>query len=46
MIRVYKIEPDEEFGFMRTMIDYAPVVNMNNAKDVKGKVDKLVKRMK
>ena len=46
MIRVYKIEPDEEFGFMRTMIDYAPVVNMNNVKDVKGKVDKLVKRMR
>ena len=46
-IRIYKIDPDDEFGEIRTMQDYEPVMfGMEKPEEVKRKLDRLVQRMK
>lgn len=46
-IRTYKIEPDDEFGTIRTMQDYeSAMFGMEKPEEVKRKLDRIVQRMK
>lgn len=46
-IRIYKVENDEEFGFMRSVMDYTPVLfGLEKPEEIKRKLDKLIGRMK